>query len=107
MRLQRLEDAIVVFCGPLAEKNWEELSPGANVHFETDGTDQAALQELHLNNDECSACKEEALIFVSKREVQQQLDRVAQALLERTTMTEDEVRVVSGFSSRLCSPDWL
>ena len=102
-----LRDAIVLFCGPLAEKDdWEDC-PGRNVSVDVYGTDEEGLRYLALKFGDLSACVGEAALFISQRPVQEQINLVAQALLERTTLTADEIRAVSGFSCRLCSPEWV
>jgi hypothetical protein len=100
-------DAIVIFCGPLAEKSWGEFRPGANVTFQTVGTDHEAVQYLKMTKDECSACVTEALVFMCKSEVQQQIDRVARALLDRNKLTIEDVRAAAAFSVSLASDGWL
>ena len=99
-------DAICILCGPLAEKDRKEFRPGANVSFETVGTDHEALQYLDLTKDECSACLTEALVFMCNGEVQQQIDRVAHALLERGNLTIEQVRAAARFSLSRASDEW-
>jgi hypothetical protein len=96
-----------VLCGPLAEKGWDELRPGTLVTVQTNGPDAEAIRLLDLNSHGRSACLREALTFIAKPEVQAQIDRVTEALLEHATMTADEVRAASRLSGRLCSSDWM
>ena len=76
------------------------------MSFETVGTDHEALQYLDLTKDECSACLTEALVFMCKSEVQQQIDRVAHALLDRGNLTVEQVRAAAGFSVSHASDEW-
>jgi hypothetical protein len=67
------------------------LSPG----------DLEALDYLALSVAQGAFWKEEAIRFLSKPEVQQQIDRVAQALLERTKVSNEELAGISQFTGSL------
>jgi ATP-dependent Zn protease len=95
IRVQERQDAIVVYCGPLAELDWSQLRPGDNIEVPVVGTDFENLQYLRgIFGNDLQDCYEEAIRFVSHPIVQQRIDRVAHALLERTRLTADEVREV-------------
>jgi hypothetical protein len=61
-----------------------------------------------LQRDGCdlTVCFREALFFISQPTVQDEIDRVANVLLERNRLTGDEVRAVARFTESLCSADW-
>lgn len=102
--VSKLSDAIVVFCGPLAEKDWGEFVPGQVITCDNPvGGDLDALIYLQMTDDESLACREEALIFLCKPEVQGQIDRVADALLDSVTLGVGDVRAISGFTESLAS----
>jgi hypothetical protein len=98
--VSRAIDAIVIFCGPLAERSWNEFQPGADMKFETVGSDQEILlyliQNLPLTSDECSVLVQEAITFLSKPAVQAQIDAVTEALLAQGKLTTDELRGIVG-----------
>ena len=107
MRLEEHRDAIVIFCGPLAENDWEVYVPGTqSPQITTLENDERGLRILADRHGDLSCCFQEALSFITQRQVQEQIDRVAMALLERTRLTEDEVREVARFSDPLSSPTW-
>jgi hypothetical protein len=95
--VQKPEDAIVLFCGPLAEKDWQEFVPGRSVEISTYGVDEGALRYLAEHFGDLNSYYTEALSFMSDSLIQQQIDRVAAALLKRPTLTVDEVRAEAGF----------
>jgi hypothetical protein len=103
MRNHYLGDLVAVMCGPLAEYEWKVHRAGI-TSFRMYGMDHELAQRA--DKDECATCVHEALRFMRRRPVQQQIDRVARVLLERTRLTADEVRQVSGFSRSLCSRDF-
>lgn len=99
--LQKREDAIVLFCGPLAERDWDTFRPGANVQIKTYGSDEENLRHLQQQFGDLQELFNEALLFIMNPEIQRQIDRVAHALLQRTTLTADEVRAESEFRGPL------
>ncbi len=101
-----LPDGVVLFCGPLAELDWAEFRPGNNIRTEVVGSDLAGLRALEAIYGDVSNCHTEALLFLSQPAVQQQVDRIAEALVERTTLTADQVRAISGFAEPLKSAGW-
>ncbi len=103
MRHRYLGDAVAVMCGPLAEREWKEHRRGLES-FKMYGTDHALGQRL--NDDKRARCVAEAMRFMRKRLVQQQIDRVARALRDREELTADDVRIAAGFSRALCSKDF-
>lgn len=88
-------DAVVLFCGPLAERPWPDFRPGASIPCRLVGADLAALQYLELAPQETASLCNIALAFLSRPEVQQQVDRVASGLLERSTLSPEEVRAIA------------
>jgi hypothetical protein len=99
--VQKPDDAIVLFSGPMAEIDWSEFVQDANIKINTYAKDQDALVYLAQEFGDLEPYYLEALLFISEPRIQQQIDRVAQALLERTTLTADEVREEAGFSGPL------
>lgn len=91
-------DAVAVFCGPFAEPEWV-VFPNDRGHLSP--TDHAVLNYLQLDNKQHVYYQEKALAFLSKPEVQQQIDRVANALLERTSLTVQDVKDVAEFADSL------
>ena len=91
------DDAVTLFSGPLSEKAWDEFRPGVNIPFQTVGSDHEALLYLQLSQEQHSAYANEAVLFLSNRDVQAQVDRVAEALLERCTLTAAEAKKIAGF----------
>lgn len=107
MRLEEHRDAIVIFCGPLAENDWAVYVPGTeSPEINTRGKDEEGLRILALKYGDLRGCFQEALWFISQHPVQEQIDRVAGALRERTQLTADEVREVAKFSEPLSSAAW-
>jgi hypothetical protein len=50
------QDAVVLFCGPMAEKAWTEFRPGNNVAIQTIGRDHEGLTTLQARcGDQLSA----------------------------------------------------
>lgn len=105
--VSRPQDAVPLLCGPLAEKAWDEFRPGAFVSVQTVGSDHEAIEYLRLNARQRAASMREALVFISRVEVQEQIDRVAQALLARGQLSREEVIDAAGFTVSLASQDWL
>lgn len=108
--------AVPLFCGPLAEREWTEFTEqpwDAFLQRPHDpaitlvGEDRNALDYLEAGFGSLRALQSEAWWFLSQPVVQQQIDRVATALLERKRLSIDEVREIAQFTGRLCSPDWL
>ncbi len=104
--VSKLADAVVIFCGPLSEKSWDDFMPGVSILIETVGADQEALLYLRMTEAESSSCFTEALTFLCKSDVQQQIDRVAGLLMERRRVTRDEVCASAGFVRSLASHGW-
>ena len=99
--MTKSDDAVTLFSGPLSEKAWDEFRPGADIRFQTVGSDHEALLYLQLSPEQHSAYVTEALRFLSNLEVQVQVDRVAVALLERGTLTAAEAKEIAGFRHSL------
>ena len=99
--ISKPDDAVTLFSGPLSEKAWDEFRPGVNIPFQTFGTDEAALRYLQLSQKQCSAYANEAVLFLSNPEVQAQVDRLAEALLECCKLTAAEAKKIAGFRHSL------
>ena len=105
----RIYHVIPLFCGPLAERAWEDFQvqphdPGITLY----GGDHTQFEYLRsYTKSDLNCLQPEAWWFLGQKEVQEQIDRVAQALLERKRLTRDEVVEVARFTKRLCSPDWI
>jgi hypothetical protein len=102
------QDAVVLFCGPLAEHGWARFSDENNVNISMAGSDLVGLNILRANGvseDEIKWWSREAFQFLSNPTVQQQIDRLAQALVERTTLTADEARTSAGFEAPILPGD--
>jgi hypothetical protein len=82
------------------------IPAGAPMNIRTVGSDQAALVYLDLTPAAYSACYQEALLFMCKTGVQQQINRVARALNQRRTVTLNEVRDAAQFTVSLASAAW-
>lgn len=93
--------AVAVFCGPFAEPEWH-VFPNDRGHLSP--KDRETLNYLQLDNEQDAYYQEEALAFLSQAEVQQQIDRVANALLERTSLAVQEVKDVAEFAASLRTP---
>ena len=104
--MSKPDDAVTLFSGPLSEKAWDEIRPGVNIPFQTEGSDHEALLYLQLSQEQCSAYANEAVLFLSNPEVQAQVDRLAAALLERITLTAAEAKEIAGFRHSLCGPEF-
>lgn len=103
--ISKLSDAIVILCGPLAERDWSELQLVIKV-VDTVGTDQEVMEHLNVSPEEGSACVHEALQFLNKPEVQQQIERVAAALLARNQLSSEDLRAIAGYTESLASEEW-
>lgn len=90
--------AVVLFCGPFAEPEWAVFPNGRG---RLSPRDVDALRYLQLDGDQYTYYQEEALGVLSKPEVQQQIDRVANVLFERTSLTVQEVKDVAEFTDSL------
>lgn len=107
--VSRIYHVIPLFCGPLAEQPWEDFRfqphhPGVTLY----GGDRDQLEYLRSGfNGDLNSLQPEAWWFLGQKEVQDQIDRVAQALLERKRLTRNEVVEIARFTKRLCSSDWL
>jgi hypothetical protein len=106
--VSKLYHAIPLFCGPLAEREWPDFSvqpnnPGITLY----GGDLVALNYLKEGFGDVDCLQPDAWEFLGRLEVQQQIDRVARALLEHKRLTRDQVIAISEFTERLCSKDWL
>jgi hypothetical protein len=102
MPRNRLTWTIAICCGPLAERGWDQFSEEVQLC----GTDEQQVGGLGLQFNQRIACELEAARFVSDPEVRLQIDRVAEALMQRKTLSGDEVREISKFGQRLCSVEW-
>ena len=94
--------AVALYAGPFAEAEWDMfpddpgfLSPG----------DQQSLDYLGLSPDQSVFWKQETIRFLAKAEVQQQIDRVADALLERIMISKQELVDISQFTVSLADLD--
>jgi hypothetical protein len=102
--VSRAVDVIVIICGPLAEHPWSEFYPGAPVPLrDLLGQDAESFtylrQGLNIADDELLDLKAEAVVFLSDADVQAQIDRIAQALLDKDApITSDQVRAISQFT---------
>jgi hypothetical protein len=102
--VSRACDIIVIICGPLAEHPWNEFYPGARVPLrDLLGQDAESFsylrQGLNIADDELLDLKAEAVVFLSDADVQAQIDRIAQALLDTdAAITSDQVRAISQFT---------
>lgn len=92
------QDAVVIFCGPLAEHDWAKFHPGANHKVEAVGTDLAGLNVLQQRYGDLTWYYTEALLFLSNPTVQQEVDRLAEALLAQKVLTADEARAAAQFT---------
>jgi hypothetical protein len=100
-------DAVVIYCGPLAEKDWAEFRPNNYLAVPVVGRDYLGLERIRARcGPDLHDCLLEATLFLGKPAVQAQVDRVARALVERTSLTADQVREISEFGEPLCSPGW-
>jgi hypothetical protein len=93
------QDAIVLFCGPLAERDWADFQPGANIVVQAVGSDLAGLRKLEGLYGDLGWYYREALLFLSNAGVQQQIDRLARALVDRNRLTADEARASAEFAN--------
>jgi hypothetical protein len=100
-----MRDAVVIFCGPLAQLDSSDIKSGMSISVE--GTDERDLRTLGNKFGHLNEAIDEAISFMSQSAVQAQIDAIAEALIERTTLTSDDVRAISGFSKSLCSEEWL
>lgn len=92
------QDAIVLFCGPLAEIDWAEFRPGNNIVIHPAGTDLDGLNTLQQLHGDLTWYYTEALLFLSNPAVQQQVDRLTLALIARKRLTIDEERTSAEFT---------
>ena len=59
------QDAVVLFCGPLAELDWAEFRPGANIVVQPVGSDLAGLNGLQERYGDLTWYYTDALMFLS------------------------------------------
>ncbi|MDE3155601.1 MAG: hypothetical protein KGN76_10895 [Acidobacteriota bacterium] len=91
------EDAVVIFCGPLAETEWAEFKLGAHIRIRPVGTDLEGLKTLADRYGDLDRYYEEALSFIQDPIVQTQVDQLAQALLVRGRLNDSDARAAAGF----------
>ena len=94
----------------MAEHEWKAHRLGIGP-FEVADTDNDLLRiadgkRARDGRDLIDVLVEEAVRFMKRRPVQQQIDRVARALLERTSLTAADVREISEFSRSFRSRDF-
>ena len=104
--------AIPLFCGPLAEREWPEFAATPpdyypNVMLWGGDLDQFLYLASGFSGNLSLVAQVEAWWFLGQPEVQQQIDRVAAALLQCKRLTRDEIVEIARFSKRLCAEDWL
>jgi hypothetical protein len=96
-RVQYPEDAIVVYSGPLAEVDREQFRAGNEIAVPIVGTDFEALQYLRAQFGDLNRYHLLAMRLLGTPSVQQQIERVALALLARQRLSADEVRESAEF----------
>ncbi len=99
------QDAVVLFCGPLAEHDWAEFRPGNNVEVVAVGTDLDGLNILGAQGIDLNWWCRETMLFLSNPAVQQQIDQLANALVESGTLSADEARASAGFAAPILPGD--
>ena len=92
------QDAIVLFCGPLAETDWVDFQPGANIVVTAVGSDLVGLRKLEQAHGDLGWYYREALLFLSDPAIQRQIDRLARALLDHNRLSADEARARAEFA---------
>jgi hypothetical protein len=107
--VSRAYHVIPLFCGPLAEREWSDFDvqphhPGLVLYG--GDRDQFGYLSDGFPGDP-NGLQPEAWWFLGQKEVQQQIDRVAEALLDQRRLTLEQVVEISGFTTRLCSTNWL
>jgi hypothetical protein len=108
--LSRNYHAIPVFCGPMAEREWKDFeSPLKDEDLVTlHGTDRESVEYLQQGlQGDINGLQLDAWALLGHATVQQQIDRVAQALLERKRLSHAEVIGISGFVESLADPAWF
>jgi hypothetical protein len=107
--VSRIYHVIPLFCGPLAERAWHDFDvqphhPRITLY----GGDRDQFEYLRCGfQGDLNSLQREAWWFLGQKEVQEQIDRVAQALLERKRLSLDQIVEIAGFAKRLCSSDWF
>ena len=102
--------AIAVFCGPMAEREWKDFgSPLKDEDLVTlYGTDRESVEYLQRGlQGDINALQLDAWALLGNSIVQEQIDRVAEALLERKRLSRAEVIEISGFVQSLGDPAWF
>jgi hypothetical protein len=80
--------AIPLYCGPLAERSWNEFAIQPNdPRIMLYGTDRESLEYLQAEFGDCACLQEEAWWFLGQLAIQEQIDRVARALVERKRLS--------------------
>lgn len=102
IRVQERIDAVVIYAGPLAELDRAEFRPGKRIEVSVVGSDFEGLEYLReVFGADLQDCFDEAVVFIGHEPIQQQIDRVAIALLQRTMLTVAELRTIAGFQAAL------
>ena len=107
--VSRVYHLVPVYCGPLAEREWDDFQVQPyfpDITLYGGDADQFDYLKQGFPGD-LRWAQVEAWWFLGQPDVQAQVDRVTEALLERNRLTRDEVIEISGFKDRMCSEDWL
>jgi hypothetical protein len=110
MGVSRNYHAIAVFCGPMAEREWKDFdSPLKDEDLvRLSGTDRESVEYLQKGlHKDINALQLDAWALLGNATVQEQIDRVAQALLERRRLSHAEVIEISGFVESLADHAWF
>ena len=73
----------MLFAGPLAECEWDNFPQGKGY---LSPKDVEARLYLGLSRQELQSCEAETIAFLEQPEVREQIDRVANALIEGSTL---------------------
>ena len=110
LAVSRNYHAIAVFCGPMAESEWKDFeSPLKDDDLVTlYGTDRESVEYLQQGlQGDINGLQLDAWALLGNATVQEQIDRVAQALVDRTRRSQAEVIEISGFLESLADPAWF
>ena len=102
--------AIAVFCGPMAERPWKDFESPLKEDdlVRLYGTDRESVEYLQRGlSEDINGLQLDAWALLGNATVQAQIDRVAQALLERKRLSHAEVVEISRFNERLADPAWF
>ena len=90
--------AVAVYAGPFAEPEWDVFPNDLGL---LSPVDDEVLQHLALTAEQDAFWKQEAIRFLWEPEVRKQIDRVADALQDRTTITNQQLTEISQFTVSL------